>query len=298
MRKSEAMSPQGEGQKYYFEIRIAARPEIAELINLSLFEMGAQGIVEEDEFVIAYFSDLFSENDLVREISETLKHLGEVAGMTFPINVAARRCEERDWNAEWKKGWRPLRVSDGIMIKPSWLDAPADAPPIIIEMDPEMAFGSGDHSTTQLVLRLIEKNIRKNNRLLDVGTGTGILSIAALKLGGASVIAFDVDPIASQTAKKNAAVNQVQDGFHVFTGVLEAIRPTEFDLIAANVNRSQILLMLPGMSRLLRLRGMCLLSGILESEEDQIRRACEQSGLTILQVVQDKEWLAFETRKE
>lgn len=293
------MSQEGEVlQKYYYEIRVDVRPAIAELVNHSLFEVGAQGIVEQDEFVTAYFSDSFSENDLVLEISEALVHLQTIAGVTFPINVAVRRCEERDWNAEWKKGWRPLRVSDRIMIKPSWLDAPPDAPPIIIEMDPEMAFGSGDHSTTQLVLRLIEKNIRKSDRLLDVGTGTGILSIGALKLGAACTVAFDVDHLASQTAKKNAAVNHVQDGFHVFTGVLEAFRPTEFDLIAANVNRSQILLMLPGMSRLLRLRGMCLLSGILESEEQPIRRACAQSGLTVLQVYQDKEWLAFETRKE
>ena len=283
-------------EKFYLEVQIDSPPEIAELVNLSLFELGAQGLVEQPGGVTAFFPDC-SEQELTVNILSAVRQAGAAAGMAVSPNVSVRRCAERDWNAEWKRGWEPLRISDGIMIKPSWLDLPSDAPPLVIEIDPEMAFGSGDHPTTKLVLQLLEKDVCAGDCVLDVGTGTGILAIAALKLGAGQAVAFDVDPQAAQTAKKNAALNGVAERMTVFTGDIQAVRQEAFDLIVANVNRTQIVRLLEAMSRKLRLQGFCLLSGILTSEEELIRRACAHSGLTVLQVLSEKEWLAFEVRK-
>lgn len=283
-------------EKFYLEVRVEAPPEIAELVNLSLFELGAQGLVEQPGGVTAFFPD-FSEEDLTLNIRAAVRQAGAGAGITVSPNISVRRCAERDWNAEWKRGWQPLRIGDGIMIKPSWLDLPADAPPLVIEIDPEMAFGSGDHPTTKLVLQLLEKDVRTGDCVLDVGTGTGILAIAALKLGAKQAVAFDVDPQASQTAKRNGAVNGVAERMTVFTGDIQAVQQEAFDLIVANVNRTQIVRLVDAMSRKVRPQGLCLLSGILASEEEIIRLACGQAGLTVLQVLGEKEWLAFETRK-
>ncbi|RPH99238.1 MAG: 50S ribosomal protein L11 methyltransferase [Calditrichaeota bacterium] len=283
---------------FYHQVTIETSTDVIELVNLSLFELGAMGLVETEKSVTAFFSDAFSSAELSTSISRRMSELQQAVDMPFLFRMQIEQFPERDWNAEWKSAWKPLRVGHSLMIKPSWLPMPKDAPPVVIEIDPEMAFGSGDHSTTQLMLQMIEKNSKSQDRILDIGTGTGILSIAARKLGCGIVIAFDVDQIASVTCKKNAMMNGIHSHFHIFTGMISALKPTKFDLIAANVNRFQILAMLPQLPLFLKDDGICLISGILDSEEDQIRQACHAYGLLITDMQKDKEWLAFETRKE
>jgi ribosomal protein L11 methyltransferase len=282
---------------FYHQVTIDANPDVIEVVNLSLFELGAMGLVEAEKSVIAFFSDAYSEEELSTSISRRMSELQQTVDRPFIYCIQIEQFPERDWNAEWKSGWKPLRVGHRIMIKPSWLPMPKDAPPVVIEIDPEMAFGSGDHSTTQLMLQMIDKNLKSRSRILDIGTGTGILSIAARRLGCGSIVAFDVDQIAAVTCKKNAMMNAIRSHFHIFTGTIDALKPTKFDLIAANVNRFQILAMLPRLPLYLKDDGICLISGILDSEEGQIRQACHDFGLLITVMQKDKEWLAFETRK-
>lgn len=283
---------------FYHQVTIETSPDVIELVNLSLFELGAMGLVETEKSVTAFFSDAFSSAELSTSISRRMSELQQAVDIPFFFRMQIEQFPERDWNAEWKSAWKPLRVGHSLMIKPSWLPMPKDAPPVVVEIDPEMAFGSGDHSTTQLMLQMIEKNSKSQDRILDIGTGTGILSIAARKLGCGMVIAFDIDQIASVTCKKNAMMNGIHSHFHIFTGMMSALKPTKFDLIAANVNRFQILAMLPQLPLFLKDNGICLISGILDSEEEQIRQACHAYGLLITDMQKDKEWLAFETRKE
>ncbi len=281
---------------YYFEVRLSLPQEAREAVAAELFDAGAAGLLEEGEDIVLYFDGSHSEAELQKTAEAVVR---AVCGGSIPEKgaVGVKRCLDQDWNAEWKKGWRPLRIGERLMIKPSWLDVPPDAPALVIEIDPEMAFGTGDHPTTQLVLRMMETIVRPGIRLLDVGCGTGILAIAGIKLGAAHAVAFDIDPIAAETTRRNAEINGTADRLTVFAGSIEALGPQTFELIVANVNRTQLVLLMPSLSRRLTMSGKCLLSGIFYDEEEAIREACAAAGLIVRRVLREKEWLAFETEK-
>ena len=199
-------------------------------------------------------------------------------------------------NSEWKKIYHPLRISDKIMIKPSWEKVPKDAPECVVEIDPEMAFGTGTHETTKLTLQLLEKNLKGGEKVLDVGTGTGILSIAAAKLGADRIIAFDIDPLATETAQKNLGINKV-DNIDIYTGTLDAVSGTQFDIILANVNRTQIIKLLPDMAKMLGKSSKLILSGIMDKEEDMLKEAIQINNLKENVMLAEGEWIAFEVSR-
>ncbi|MBN1464462.1 50S ribosomal protein L11 methyltransferase [candidate division KSB1 bacterium] len=281
----------------FLQVRIRVNAEIAEAVSNFLFENGASGIAEQENELLAYFDASVREKDIVDPLNTYLSSLQQLLHTDANLTIATEILPQRDWNEEWKKSLRPIRITDNMLVQPSWLAKPIPAPPIVIEIDPEMAFGSGEHATTQLTLQLIEKNVHPDCTVLDVGTGSGILAIAALLLGAGSAVAFDTDAIAAQTARHNAIKNGVSGRLCAFAGTLDALQDRYFDLIVANVNRTQILNMLRRMAGLLDGNGLCLLSGILTEEEEMISVACHQNGLTVESIISDKEWLAFETRK-
>ena len=280
----------------FLQIRVAVTLGIREAVSNFLFENGALGIVEGENELLGYFDNSKPEEEILYPLFTYLNSLREIVE-DFDIVVSTETIQNRDWNAEWKKSLRPLAVTEKILIKPSWVEKPSPAPPIVVEIDPEMAFGSGEHTTTQMTLQLVEKNVRSNTRLLDIGTGTGILAIAALMLGADAAFVFDIDAVAAQTAQRNAKKNGVAERFFAFAGTLDAVRDRGFDIIVANVNRSQIVPMLKRMSELLPKNGVCLISGIMKGEEQIIRDTCRPIGLTIDSLLFEQEWLAFETRK-
>ena len=283
--------------KNFLQVHVQVTRDISEAVSDFIFGLGAGGIVEEPNELVASFDESFDAST-IREALETYLHsLRDLLKITFPISIKTETLENRDWSAEWKKTLKPLEISDTILIKPTWVDTPTPAPPIIIEIDPEMAFGSGEHATTRMTLQLVEKTIQPNSRVLDVGTGTGILAIGALKLGADQVYGFDIDPIAAQTAFRNAEKNGVADRFKSYAGSIDAVRLDPFDMIMANVNRTQIINMLPQMNRLLAADGVLIISGILDTEEQRICDACEHENLNIIEIRHEQEWLAFETRK-
>ncbi len=284
-------------EKIWLQMTVPASKETSDLVSNFLFETGAGGVVEGEGVLVAYFPPPFLHEKLVKLVKNYLNELREL-GHSFPSkSIMVDQVRNRDWNAEWKKNYGLVKISDRILIKPSWIDLPQYAPKCTIEIDPEMAFGTGTHATTSLTLRFIEKNIRGNERILDVGTGTGILSIAAIKLGAKEVIAFDIDPVAAQTAFRNAKNNKASEHIYIFSGSLEAIAKTKFDIIVANVNRSVILKLLFPMIELLNYNGKIILSGILKSEGTMLRGAFAAHGLRVLQMAAEDEWLAFEAAK-
>lgn len=273
---------------------IPVSDETSELVSSFLFESGASGVVEEDGTLITYFPSPFSVEILLKKVRNYIDELQRL-GLAFPSqSVVTDEIQDRDWNEEWKKSYGMTKISDRILIRPSWEKPPQNSPECTIEIDPEMAFGTGTHATTSLTLQiLLEKEIRGNERILDFGTGTGILSIAAIKLGAQKTVAFDIDPIAAHTAVHNAKKNNVGKHIHVFAGSCEAVTKTRFDLIVANVNRSVILKFMPFLSEMLDDAGKMILSGILDREEEMIRDALGIYRLQILQINARDEWLAF-----
>jgi len=179
------------------------------------------------------------------------------------------------------------------MVKPSWLPVPSHPPPHIIDIDPQMAFGTGTHATTRLLLEFIHEAIKGEEFAMDIGTGTGILSIAAIKLGAKRVLAFDCDPIAVATAQRNFIKNRTQENILLFTGTLDAVKNQVFSVIFANINRIEILKILPMIPELLDYKGKIFISGILVEEEDCLRSALFESGFEILQTARCEEWIAI-----
>ena len=279
--------------KQWLVLSLKASSDTAEAICNYLFEIGSTGVQDKDGVIEAYFSDAFDANELKAQVEKYLASLQELGGTVFPDSLSISTLDDRDWNAEWKQSYHSIRITDNILIKPSWEQAPPDTDAVVIEIDPEMAFGTGTHESTRLVLKLLEKNIRPNAAVLDVGTGTGILAIASLKLGARRVYAFDIDPLAVETAKKNALKNKVGNNLLLYAGTIDSIGQRVFDIILANVNRIEIDKMLNHFYRLASDKSKIIISGILAEEDELLRTRIKETNLTIESILSEGEWLAY-----
>ncbi len=281
-------------EKCYLSVMIPCTPEYSEALGSYLFDLGAAGVVENANGLTAYFPGEGPKVlDSIRHYLAELEALGHT---TFPDDVLSEMIVNRDWNAEWKKSYTGFAISDKIYIKPTWESKPAADYSCLIEIDPEMAFGTGTHATTRLCLQLLEAMLQPGSRVLDIGTGTGILAIAAAKLGAGPIVAFDIDPIAAETARRNAAANGVRD-LEIFAGQLAALAPQSFDLVLANIHRSEIVKMLPLMHTLFPCPAKIIFSGILREEEEALRTALAANYFEIMNVVYCDEWLACLARQ-
>jgi len=224
-----------------------------------------------------------------------LGHLSAIMPLPEPT---VRVVAETDWANKWKASYRPLRVGRRLLIVPSWLRAETDVAPgeLPIELDPGMAFGTGLHPTTRLALRLLEEAVRPGVSVLDVGTGSGILSIAAVKLGAANVLATDVDEVAVSVAADNARQNGVAGQIVVQHGSLpRPVRP--FDLVLVNILPHIILALFDqGLRQYVGAHGDLLLSGIIEPRYQEILAALERDHLQLVQSLQEGDWIGLWAR--
>ncbi len=283
----------------WLSVAVDVHQHSREAIGQFLFQAGAVGLMEENDQLIAYFPSTVDTQGLQSSLDRYLSSL-ESLGLGQKPQVMFDKIPHQDWNAEWKKNYHGFKVCSNIFIKPSWEPWPKETYKCIIEIDPEMAFGTGTHETTRLCLQAIESAIRGGEFVLDIGTGTGILAIAAVKLGAHRAVAFDIDPIAVTTAVKNAEKNRVIDKILFYTGVLSAIHPKKIhaDIILANVNRVEIVNMLPLIVNLMEPKTQAIFSGLLEGEHEKMKTAFATAGLKIMQSTFANEWMTFQCIKE
>lgn len=200
---------------------------------------------------------------------------------------------QTNWANEWKKYYHPLRVSRFLTVVPDWLTyTPQQAGEISIRLDPDMAFGTGSHPTTSLMLQLLEASIRGGEEMIDVGTGSGILAIAARQLGVKHVLATDVDDIAVANAEANLALNPV-DHIDVIANDLLAGIDAQADIICANILAEVLLPLIPQLPARLAANGLVLLSGIYYDKEAAIRTALDEAGLTVVEARHRGDWVAL-----
>jgi len=244
--------------------------------------------------IIGYFADTDQAADKCRRLEDALMHLQKVSSIA--TRVVYSRIDEQDWAEAWKEYFWPERITDTIVVKPSWRDYAARPDEIILEIDPGMAFGTGTHPTTALCIRQIQSHLRPGDTFLDVGTGSGILTIAAAKLGAASVCGVDNDEVAVSVAEKNLMANGVQD-YRLMAGKLVEQVSGTFQVVAANILAEVILDLLPDATAVLEPNGILICSGIIVEKKESVLTGLEKAGLAVIEVLEKEGWVAIAARK-
>jgi ribosomal protein L11 methyltransferase len=225
-----------------------------------------------------------------QRIEEALWHLSQIYPLLPPV---FRELTEDDWANAWKKHYHVLRVGQRIVIKPPWQGYKRRSNEIVIELDPGMAFGTGLHPTTRMCLQALEEHLEPGDKVLDLGTGSGILAIAAAKLGADSVLALDNDPLAVKAARANAQSNGAQTIVSVELGSLDKATD-KFDLLLVNILARVIIeLADQGLVNRVRPNGLMIVAGIIEEQEAEVTAALRERGLEIVERRQEKDWVTL-----
>ncbi len=238
-----------------------------------------------------YWADDQWKGDQLIRLRATLSQLGDT--MAFST-MTVEEVGDRDWNRHWAESVTPVRVGRRIVIRPSWEFVVVQGNELEIILDPKQAFGTGHHATTQLMLEWLEELIRGGESVLDVGTGSGILAMAALKLGAAGAIGIDHDPVALDCAKENARLNSCGSALRLSSQPLADLSGQRFDLIFANLDRRTLLDMAGSLAFHCRSGGRLLLSGVLVDQEEEIVRHYADEGLYCSRRRDRDNWLVIE----
>ncbi|MBM3127977.1 MAG: 50S ribosomal protein L11 methyltransferase [Chloroflexi bacterium] len=239
--------------------------------------------------VRAFFAARSDQREQLQRAQESLWHLAQLRAMTEP---RVRELAEEDWAEAWKRYYTILHLGKHLVIKPSWLEYAPRADDIVIELDPGMAFGTGLHPTTRLCMLALEQYQTGAPRVLDVGTGSGILSITAAKLGAREILARDTDPVAVETAARNVAINRAESVVRVERGSIDA-SCNSFDLICINILAEVIVELAPALAAALRPGGIVIASGILDFKSDDVVDALNAVGIEMIEKKQEEDWIAL-----
>ena len=245
----------------------------------------------------AYFLDDDNFPDKKSELEAALGHMRLMYPMPKPSYSVVR---ETDWAEAWKAHYQPLRVGKRLLVRPQWVDVALAQEDIEIALDPGMAFGTGTHPTTQLCLEALETMADPGMDILDLGSGSGILAVAAAKLGAGKVLALDIDPIAVRATRENAARNGVAHQIVAEQGSLESVLSSarRFDLLLVNILARIILEMTGrGLSHILRPGGVAIFSGIIDSQADEVEAGLRRAGLNPTARRKKGDWVLIETRR-
>lgn len=255
-------------------------------VQETLFRLGSTGLLEEPTRLIAYFKTAQYSN--VNKLTELLRR-------STQCRIEINKIPAQDWESEWKKNFKPRKISRRFVVRPSWEKYSKKKNELVLVIDPKMSFGTGTHETTQLVIQLMERYAKKGF-VLDIGTGTGILAIAAAKLDHKKIYAFDVDENSYENAMENIKRNRCAPRINVWKGHVQQLPshwPDKYDMILANIQKNVILEILDTMRSLLSHTGTLLISGILTGEDDSMRHAFADHGLKLVESKQDGEWVAY-----
>ena len=275
--------------KTYKEFTITAEPFNPEILSSILWELDITGINEEVNF-LKVFAEIDSKIN-PEKISGLLEKL-KIEKLLFNFNVEENILEEKNWNKEWEESINIIEVSDNLIIRPSFREYNPKPGQLVITIDPKMSFGTGEHPTTKLMLNFIEKYVKPGMKVLDVGSGTGVLAIAAVKLGAGFAIAIDNDEWCLDNGKENSKLNSVSDKVETRLGIVHDIPEKKFDLILANIQKNVLLEISGELTKRISKNGILILSGLLESDEEDIKRQYQNSYLKMIDKNQLSEWIS------
>ena len=269
----------------YIEDYSDIEQQVAEIAHVDLIEQELLDKPRDTVIIHLYLEPGASQVETLALIAARM----EAAGI--PYTVETEGVEQEDWQNAWKKYYHAMDIGERLAIVPGWEDYRTDR--IRIVMDPGMAFGTGTHHTTSMCMEYLEEIITPQAEVFDVGTGSGILSIAAAKLGAKSIVAVDIDANAVRIAKENIAGNGLSEVIAVKEGDLLHGTEGKADVIIANIIADIIIMLLPDVAQKLKADGKFLASGIIEEREDDIKQAASASGLKVVSTRHKGGWVAM-----
>jgi ribosomal protein L11 methyltransferase len=303
----------------WIEVKVVLRhpdPQLASELVASVFnDLGQQGAVVQDpqiqtsddwaedadplpeaHAVIGYFAADGRLKERRRQFERAMKRFEKQLGLTFRIRY--RRVDDENWAEAWKAFFKPLKIGRQIVVKPSWQDYRPAPGEIVLELDPGMAFGTGTHPTTVLCIQMIEKHLRPGDSFLDVGTGSGILILAAARLGAGRMCGVDRDETAIAVAEGNLARNALSSAaVRLQTGDLVEGVDGGFDVVVANILTPVILRLIPLLRRVVGRCGVFICSGMIAADREGVQNALEKNGFAVAEGVLREGWLAIAARR-
>ncbi|WP_271629623.1 50S ribosomal protein L11 methyltransferase [Caldicellulosiruptor sp. DIB 104C] len=300
----------------WFEVAIKTVEEAEDAISNILYDLGANGVVIEDNEILkypnswdyidenqfpkrnfavvrAYFPESVNISELIFNIEERLKDASQYLNIgEGEIDIS--EVDEKDWANEWKKYYKPVEIGN-IVIVPSWENYPNTKDKTVIKLDPGMAFGTGTHESTMLCLEAIQRYVKAGFDVIDIGTGSGILAIAAKKLGANRVLAVDIDDVAVKVARENAALNNVEIEIRqndLVFGIEE-----KFDIAIANIIADIIIKLANDIKNVLKEDGLFISSGIIEERLDDVLKSFKENSLEVVEIKKLNNWCLVVARK-
>lgn len=300
------------------EISVSTTTQATEIISNIFIEIGSKGVMiedpsdfyyqtkdelawdyiekevfdygHEDVKIIGYFSQEEDIEQKINDLKERLSKLGNIGVELGTLEISKKIIYQKNWENEWKKYFKTQKISKNIVIKPSWENYEKQADEKIIEIDPGMAFGTGTHETTKMCINAIEKYIKQEDTLIDIGCGSGILSIAGAILGAKKVIAVDLDKLAVKISKENVELNNYQDIIEVRHGNLTDVITEKADIIVANIIADAIVMLSENIKDFMKEDAYFISSGIINEKADYVKENLIKNGFEIIEHNNDKEW--------
>lgn len=301
----------------WIEVRVITESEALEEVSGIFYTLDCKGVAIEDpqdiigreqgpltwdfadlnvlehkgEFAVVkgYFSDEDNIEEVVSFVKERLEDIKKLGINIGKGKVEVQEMKEEDWANTWKKYYKPFRIGNSIIIKPIWEEYEEKEGDLVVELDPGMAFGTGDHETTNMCIRALEKYVKKDSTVFDVGCGSGILAIAAAKLGAKKAVGVDLDPVAVESAKENVGYNNL-DNIEILEGNLIDVIDGKADIVVANILAEIICILTQDVSRVLNRGGYFITSGIIHDRVDMVTSKLEECGFEVESVNKDGEW--------
>jgi len=260
-----------------------------------LEDWGGDAVIPEEYAVIGYLPCDDTLEKSRKFVEENLSRLEKTNGIESKIIYSD--MNEEDWTQTWKTYFQPEKITANLVVKPTWREYIHEHDEIVLEIDPGMAFGTGIHPTTRMCIALIEKYLKRNGTFLDIGTGSGILMIAAAKLGAIKVWGTDNDNVAVDTAYKNLIQNRISESSFKLLAADFMDQITEsFDLVAANLTTKTILILLENVKRVLVQDGILICSGILETDKDSVLKKMKDLDFDLIEILVKEEWMSMACR--
>lgn len=298
----------------WLELCVDVPPEFVEPISHIFYKYGYGGVSIEspadfnpDEGEVAPVPETFSvrtyipKDDSTDERRANIEIGVKLINHLHPIEpLKETEIKDEDWETNWKQYFHPIRVGRKLVICPTWQEHASLRDDVIIFLDPGMAFGTGHHPTTRMCMELLEETIVGGEKIIDLGCGSGILSVTAVKLGALSSIGFEIESNASKVAKENCVLNGVDESVEVFNSTLPDYRYSEgdFDLALANISAKVIIELADHLTKGLRSGGKLILSGVLENALEDVRDVFKPLGVVFEKVMTDSDWTAVLATKK